>query len=307
MERIKQALELARQERMKNSGKGASSTGANIVTNGGSLSGVRNRSVAETNIEYSETRDISISVAELRQKRILIDQKNAVADSYKILRTQILQRMQEKGWNTLAVTSASDGDGKTLTAINLAISLAREVDHTVLLVDANLRQPSIQHQMGFHAEYGLSDYIQKDISLNKILIHPEGIPRFVILPAGHAMDHSSEMLSSPKMSRLVSELKNRYPSRIVIFDLPALLTASDALAFSPHIDAMLIVVGEGCTKSDDLHRAFEMLQGVEVIGTVLNKAYTRDRDYGDMELKEGRISRFINRLSKKTLPDWLRS
>lgn len=306
MERIKQALELARQERMKNSGQTSSTSGANVVTRGGSMSGERTKSVAETNIEYTQTRDINVSIPELRQKRIMVDQKNTVADAYRILRTQILQRMKEKNWNTLAITSACDGDGKTLTAINLAINLAREVDHTVLLVDANLRQPSIQHQLAFHAEYGLSDYLQNDVSLNKILIHPAGIPRCVILPAGNAMDHSSEMLSSPKMSRLVSELKNRYPSRIVIFDLPSLLTASDALAFSPHVDAMLVVVGEGSTKSEDLRRAFEMLQGVEVIGTVLNKAYTRDRDYGDVELKEGKISQFLNRISKKSLPAWLR-
>ena len=307
MERIKQALELARQERLKNSGQSNFGTGANVVTRGGSMSGTRSKSVAETNIEYTETKDINVSTADLRQKRIMVDQKNAVADAYKILRTQILQRMKEKGWNTLGVTSAADKDGKTLTAINLSISLAREVDHTVLLVDTNLRQPSIQHQLGFHAEYGLSDYLQKDVSLNKILIHPQGIPRFVVLPAGNVLDNSSEMLSSPKMSRLVSELKNRYPSRIVIFDLPALLTASDALAFSPHVDAMLVVVGEGITKNEDLRRAFEMLQGVEVIGTVLNKAYTRDRDYGDVELKEGRISQFLNKLSKKSLPRWLRN
>ena len=306
MERIKQALELARQERLKNAGQTNFGSGANVASRGGSMSGARNKSVAETNIEYTETRDINVSTDDLRQKRIMIDQKNAVSDAYKILRTQILQRLKEKNWNTLGVTSAADSDGKTLTAINLAVSLAREVDHTVLLVDANLRQPSIQHQLGFHTEYGLSDYLQKDVSLNKILIHPEGIPRMIVLPAGNAMDHSSEMLSSPKMSRLVSELKNRYPSRIVIFDLPALLTASDALAFTPHVDAMLVVVGEGCTKTEDLRRAFEMLQGVEVIGTVLNKAYTRDRDYGDVQLKEGRISRFLNKLSKKSLPKWMR-
>lgn len=310
MERIKQALELARQERMKNAGQ-TSGGGAQVATRGGSLSGsrsgsTRSKSVAETNIEYTQTRDIGVSVSDLRQKRIMVDQKNAVTDAYRILRTQILQRMKEKNWNTLGITSASEGDGKTLTALNLAINIAREVDHTVLLVDANLRKPSVQHQLGFHAEYGLSDYLQKDVSIDQILVHPEGIPRFVILPAGHAIDHSSEMLSSPKMNRLVNELKNRYPSRIVIFDLPALLTASDALAFSPYVDAMLVVIAEGGTRSDDLRRAFEMLQGTEVIGTVLNKAYSRERDYGDVELKDGLISQMLSRISKKHLPGWMK-
>jgi exopolysaccharide/PEP-CTERM locus tyrosine autokinase len=306
MERIKQALELARQERQKNAGQ---STGAaRVATPGGSMAGVRGReAIEEKDIAYTETRSVPVSVAELRQKRIMVDQANAVTDAYKILRTQILQRMKEKNWNTLAITSPALGEGKTLTAINLAISLAREVNHTVLLVDANLRTPSIHHQLGFHADYGLSDYLQKDVPLGKMLVHPNGIPRFVILPAGHAIEHSSEMLSSPKMERLVNELKNRYPSRIVIFDLPPLLSASDALAFSPHIDTALVVIEEGKTQRDDLRRAFEMLQGTEVIGTVLNKAYSRERDYGDVDLKDGWFSQLIDRLSRKSLPGWMKN
>ena len=289
MERIKQALELARQERQKfGAGTGVKVSPFKQSSNG----------VADEKIEYTQTRNMTINSNELRMKRILIDQQNNISDAYRILRTQILHRMKEKGWNTLAVTSPKNGEGKTLTAINLAISLAREVDYTVLLVDANLREPSMHHQMGFFAEYGLSDYLQKDIPLNEILVHPEGIPRFVMLPAGNAINNSSEMLSSPKMNRLVEELKHRYPSRIVIFDLPPLLSSSDALAFSPLIDSTLVVIEEGGTQKQDLRQAFEMLQGVEVIGTVLNKAYTSDRDYGDVDLKDGFIHRIVNKLSR---------
>ena len=238
----------------------------------------------------------------LRKKRILIDQQSGVADAYRILRTQILQRMRDNHWNTLAVTSPRHGEGKTLTAINLAISLAREVDYTVLLVDANLRNPSIHDKLEFFPEYGLSDYLVKDVPLSKILIHPDGISRFVVLPAGSAMENSSEMLSSPKMERLVDELKTRYPSRIVIFDLPPILTSSDALAFSPLIDATLVVIGNGKTQKQDLKQSFEMLQGVEVIGTALNNAYTTDKEYGDIHLKDGMISKFLKYLTRKTVP-----
>jgi len=293
MERIKQALELARQERNKHGGSDKSKQR-------GSPLHVSGKGVAEENIEYTETRHINIDVAELRKNRILIDQQNNVADAYRILRTQILQRMKENSWNTLAITSPKSGEGKTLTAINFGISLAREVDYTVLLVDANLRSPSIHNKLGFYPEFGLSDYLQKDVPLSDILVHPEGVPRFVVLPAGHAMANSSEMLSSPKMSRLVDELKHRYPSRIVIFDLPPILTSSDALAFSPLIDATLVVIEDGGTQRQDLKQAFEMLQGVEVIGTVLNKAYSTERDYGDVELKDGLISKLINLLTRKS-------
>jgi len=290
MERIKQALELARQEREKLGSHDPGRVSSKFV--GG-------KGVAEENIQYTITRNIDINQAELRKKRILVGQQNAVADAYRILRTQILQRLRENNWNTLAVTSPRDGEGKSLTAANLAISLAREVDYTVLLVDANLRNPSIHDHLGFYAEYGLSDYLQNDVPLADILIHPKSVPRFVVLPAGRAIQNSSEMLSSPKMARLVEELKNRYPSRIVIFDLPPILTSSDALAFSPLVDAALIVIEDGGTQKQDLKQAFEMLKGVELIGTVLNKAYTTERDYGDVDLKDGMISRFLNFITKR--------
>jgi len=290
MERIKQALELARQEREKLGGHDAIRPSSR--RNGGI-------GVADENIQYTRTRSIDINQSELRKKRILIGQQNAVADSYRILRTQILQRLRENNWNTLAITSPKDGEGKSLTAVNLAISLAREVDYTVLLVDANLRSPSINNHLGFYADYGLSDHLVDDVPLADILIHPESVPRFVVLPAGRAIQNSSEMLSSPKMARLVEELRNRYPSRIVIFDLPPILTSSDALAFSPLVDAALIVIEDGGTQKQDLKQAFDMLNGVEVIGTVLNKAYTPERDYGDVHLKDGMISRLLNFITKK--------
>jgi protein-tyrosine kinase len=296
MERIKQALELARQERQKRGG-----SAADITSPAG-----KKKSVAEQEITYTETRSVGLPVKELREKRIIIDQQNTISDSYRLLRTQILQRLREKNWNTLAITSAGNGAGKSLTAINLAISLAREVDYTVLLVDANLRAPKIHKYFDFHVENGLSDYLCKDMPLEDMLVHPEGIPRFVILPAGHAITNSSEMLSSPKMNKLVEELKFRYPSRIILFNLPPLLESSDALAFMPNADAALLILAEGETKEYELRQAFELMHGNEVIGTVLNKAYTRDRDYGNLKVEPGFFSKLLTQISKKSLPGWMK-
>ena len=295
MERIKQALELARTERLKRGGHVS-----------GEVSAIQaKKSVAEQNIEYTETRSASLSVRELREKRIILEQDNNISDAYRLLRTQILQRLNEKDWNALAITSPNVNAGKTVTAINLAISLAREVDNTVLLVDANLRSPKIHKYFNFYAEYGLSDYLCGDVSLGDILVHPEGVPRLVVLPAGNVISNSSEMLSSPKMNRLVEELKHRYPSRIVLFDLPPLLESSDALAFLPNADAALVVVEDGGTKEQELRQTFELLKSNEVIGTVLNKSYSRDRDYGNLMVKNGILSKLLNKLSKKPLPEWV--
>ena len=263
MERIKQALEKAREERLTASGATAKASAAESVTPAGQ-------------IIYTDTRTEEVPISFLREMRVITAvESGGFTDAYGILRTQILQRLREKRWNTLAVTSPRAHEGKTLTAINLAISLAREVDYTVLLVDADLRHPSVHTYFGIHPERGLGDYLVGDIPLPELLIHPSGIGRFIILPGGQPLEHSSEMLNSPKMARLVEEMKSRYRSRIVLFDLPPLLSTADTLAFSPYVDAALLVIEEGKTSAPEIERASELLaQNTNLIGTVLNKAPT---------------------------------
>lgn len=260
MEHIKTALERAQQERQY-AGLDPSNQSARSSTPG------------TDSITYTQTRSVKVSERLLTENRIISGLQTAeLADAYKILRTQILQRLTENNWNALAITSPGVQEGKTLTAINLAISLAMEVNYTVLLVDANLRHPSIHEYFGIRPERGLSDYLTGGANIQDILIRPEGIGNCILLPGGKPLLNSSELLNSPKMSLLVDELKTRYPSRIVIFDLPPLLTASDALAFSPYVDAALLVVEEFKTKTQDLERAAELLKGTNLIGTALNKS-----------------------------------
>jgi len=292
MERIKQALELARQERIKNGGQ---------VRGSAQKSSSSHQRVEDKDITYTKTRTVPMPVGELREKRIITEQQNSISDAYRILRTQVLQRLNDRSWNTLAITSPGGGAGKSLTAINLAISLAREVDNTVLLIDTNLRSPKLDKYFDFHTEYGLSDYLLDDKPLDEMLIHPEGLSRFVVLPAGRAIANSSEMLSSPKMQRLVDEVKHRYPSRVVIFDLPPILESSDALAFIPNADTTLVVIEEGKTLETELKQTFELLQGNEVIGTVLNKAYSQDKDYAGLDISEGWFSQLLSKIGKKSL------
>jgi protein-tyrosine kinase len=172
----------------------------------------------------------------------------------------------------LGVTSPGHGEGKTLTAVNLAASLAMETTQTVLLVDANLRNPSIHEVFGLEGCMGLADYLLDNQPVEDLLVHP-GIGRFVVLPGGRAISNSSEILTSPKMLALVEEFKHRYPSRIIIFDLPPLLHSADVLAFSPYTDALLLVVEEGKTTAEELQRALSLVKNSRpVLGTVLNKA-----------------------------------
>jgi len=193
------------------------------------------------------------------------------ADVFRILRTKILQQMSRLGATTLAVTSPNYGDGKTTVAINLAMSLALDVKQTVLLVDLDLRNPSIHRFLGLAPEIGLTDYFTGEASVPDCLIRPE-IERLMVLPIVTPLDNSSEILGTPKMAALAHELKTRYADRIVIYDMPPVLAQDDTIAFLPLIDAVLLVVRDGVTVSDDVRQCMSVLSGPTLIGTVLNNS-----------------------------------
>jgi protein-tyrosine kinase len=224
-------------------------------------------------IVYTHTQTTQVSKKLLREHRIIAGfESGAFVDAYKMLRTQVLRQLENHGWNAVAVTSPGEHEGKTVTAINLAISLAMELSYTVLLVDADLRHPSIHQYFGLEQRAGLSDYLTGHVNLKNLLINPGNIERFIFLPGGKPMGNSSEMLSSPRMGQLVEDLKTRYPRRVIIFDLPSVLTASDAIAFTRHADASLVVVEDDKTEADDLARAISLLStNTHILGTVLNK------------------------------------
>lgn len=232
-------------------------------------------------VVYTQTRTVQVATEVLHRNRVISGLDDpAVSGAYKLLRTQVLQRMRANGWNSLAITSATPGEGKTLTAVNLAISLAKDVNHTALLVDLDLHRPSVARYFGYTPDYGLRDYLLNDVPLADILVTP-GIERLAVLPGGTPLRESSELLTAPKMVSLARELKARYEGRLVIYDLPPLLVADDFLAFAPLVDAALVVVEEGKTKKDDLRAALASIRDIPVVGTVLNKSYDSQRNFYD--------------------------
>ena len=239
-------------------------------------------SVASRKIGSLQTKKIPVPQSVLQQNRILTsDADPEVVRAYKILRTRVLQRMNQNGWTTLGITSPSPDDGKTLTAINLGISLARKLDYTVLLIDVDFQRPSLHSCFGLKPEYGLSDHLSGEVKFGELLINP-GIERLVIVPERGATEASSELLSSTRMERLIDEVKNRYPSRLVIFDLPPVLAGDDVLAFSHLVDATLLVVEEGKSTDEEVKRSMETLENTAFMGAVLNKSksLTKEETYG---------------------------
>jgi len=218
-----------------------------------------------------QTKKIQVDMSTYHNNRIIVGQDHQDARlAYKLLRTQVLRRMSDNNWNSLAITSPGAGEGKSLTAINLAISLAREVNHTVLLVDMDLNTPSIARYFDYQPKLGVGDYLKNGAEINEIMLNP-GIERLVILPGRESLPDSSDLMSSPKMVNLIAELKSRYTDRLILFDMPPMLYADDVLAFSPYVDALLIVIEEGKTRQDALLRSVNLLSSQNIIGTVLNK------------------------------------
>ena len=222
-------------------------------------------------IIYTRTRSVEVPLVELKERRVLtVLDDGSMAAAYRTLSAHVLRQMSEKQWNVLGVTSPGRGEGKTLTAVNLAISLAMESQFTVLLIDGDLAHPGVQDLLGLGTGGGLSDYLLRDASIEDLLVYP-GIRRLTVLPAGQRLINPAELLGSEKMRLLAADLKQRYPSRMIIYDLACLHHAADVLSMSSCLDALLMVVEAGRTKVDEVENAARLLQGVPLIGTLLNK------------------------------------
>ncbi|MFC1888594.1 polysaccharide biosynthesis tyrosine autokinase [Thermodesulfobacteriota bacterium] len=195
----------------------------------------------------------------------------ALTDYYKVLRTQIEQRVLCGEGNTLMVTSAMDGEGKSLTALNMAISFAQEIDRTVLLVEADLRNPSLKDLMGLDPGLpGLADYLLDGRPIQDLLLRFKK-SKLVILPAGRSVPNSPELLGSQRMKDLVLNLKGRNSNRLILFDTPPLLGPADAIVFSEFVDAIVMVAEAGKTSEAKIKKARDLLAGRNVIGVILNK------------------------------------
>lgn len=242
-------------------------------------------------IRYTRSRVVKVSHQHFEEKRVAVDPTHhELLDAVRVLRTQVLQRMRENGWQTLAVVSPSSDDGKSLVAVNLATSIAMEMNHTALLVDANMRRPSVHSYFGLSRKPGLAHHLVKNAPVETLLVNP-GINRLLVMPAGAALQNSAELLASDKMQELVDQLKHRYAERIVIFDLPPLLHSADALAFLPFIDATLLVVGDGITARDEIQRAESLLANANLIGVTLN--FSRERA-ANLRRRPGFFRRLFN-------------
>lgn len=269
MEKIKEAIEKAKASQ----GEGPSKIPRNS----------RGRiDVATTDVDqitYRQTKVVKLDPLHLEENRIISYTKNDPRSmSFDMLRTQVLRKMQENKWRTLAITSPTPDCGKTVVSINLALSIAQQTEQTVLLADFDLRKPKVSKYLGLPSGISLVDYLEGDADLTDVFVNP-GVPRLTLLPNDSPVMNASETLTTTKMKALVSDIRDRYESRMIIFDLPPVLTTDDAMAFLPQVDCALMVVANGASTTSDVKEASRLMQQTNLLGVMLNKSEEETRGY----------------------------
>lgn len=231
-------------------------------------------------LDFSKLPQIELHGQTLQENRVLAnDSRGHIAESaYRMLRTRVVRTMRTSNWSTLGIVAPGPGDGKTLTSVNLAISIAAEVGQQAVLVDLDLRRPTVNKYLGIRpGDFAdLSDYLEGRVDdVGKLLISP-GIPRLACVMNSRPLERSSDLLSSARGHLLIEELKRRCPGALIVFDLPPLLATDDALVVAPMVDALLFVVAEKGTKRDQVTSARQLVQEFNVLGTLLNKSVEQD-------------------------------
>lgn len=193
-----------------------------------------------------------------------------VCEEYRKLKAALVKMTRGEGFeNVIMITSAVPGEGKSVTALNLAISMAQEFDHTVLLIDADLRRPMVHSYLNIEKSRGLADCLTGQCGFGEVLI-PTGIGRLSVVTAGCPVSNPVELFSSNRMKTLLDEIKHRYPDRYIIFDTPPLLPFAETRSLAHLVDGVVLVVKEMRATQTNVRDAVEALKGCRLLGTVYN-------------------------------------
>jgi len=219
-------------------------------------------------------RDVTLNAQHLEANRIIAhDLADRRSRSFDMLRTQILQSMDQKGWQFLGITSPTEGCGKSVGAINLALSIARQPDRSVLLIDLDLQKPQIAKYLGITSEPGIIGVLAGRAGLHESLVQARiKNEQVVVLPCEVATQNSSAWIASRAMTSFLNEVKRDFYNWTVIFDLPPILSSDDVLTMLPRLDCVAFVVGAGTTTTEQIKECNRHFESTEVVRVVLNKS-----------------------------------
>lgn len=232
---------------------------------------------------------VELDLANLEQRHFvsLSAKRRVINEEFSVIKRKLINNAfgplskSLKHPNLILISSSRPGEGKTFTAVNLALSIALEQDKTVLLVDADVLRPQVAKTLGFESETGLTDYLSSDnIDVQDIIVSTN-VDRLKIITAGKAHHLSTELLASEKMSELVHEFATRYKDRIVIFDAPPLLGVNETAVVAMMCGQAIIVIEENKSKLSEIEQSIALIPEEIAVGFVINKAHrTQMGDYG---------------------------
>jgi protein-tyrosine kinase len=231
----------------------------------------------EPQFSYTRTRVVDVSMEELVRRRIVtVQEKNPLADQFRRLRTRLLRQTRPRKWNTIQVSGFDTGEGKSLVAANLAVSLSQDTRQTTVLVDLDFRRPAVARLLGLSPDTpGLKSYFFDGVPLEDLFVNP-GIAKLTVLTAGGSISRSTELVGSPKMESLIKELKECYDDRYVILDTPGIAVCSDPTVISEYVDAILLVARVDRTSQDSIKSAMAHIHREKLLGVVLNGVSPKD-------------------------------
>jgi len=227
----------------------------------------------------STARKVDLDLARMRDLGMVTAAggRTSLVEDFRIIKRPLIKRaFAERApgdipGNLIMVTSSLPGEGKTYCAINLAMSIAMELDHTVLLVDADVARPSVLRTLGLPAQRGLMDIlVDESLDLSDVMLRTN-VPTLAILPAGTITPRATELLASAAMTNLVLEIAHRYPDRIVIFDSPPLLLTSEARVLASHMGQIAVVVESETTTQHAVKESLSQLEGCANVNLIYNK------------------------------------
>jgi exopolysaccharide/PEP-CTERM locus tyrosine autokinase len=211
--------------------------------------------------------------------------RSKTADQFRVVKRPLIANAMGKGASTInhanliMVTSALPGEGKTFTAVNLAMSIAAEMDHTVMLVDADVARPWVLRALGIPEGPGLLDLLDGSAQMHEVLLRTN-VDKLTILPSGKPHQSATEMLASEAMSLLLDDMAKRYPDRIIVFDSPPLLLTTEARVLATHMGQIVVVVQAGRTKQSDVQAALHTIESCPVRMMLLNQVRTDEASDG---------------------------
>jgi protein-tyrosine kinase len=205
---------------------------------------------------------------------------NPQATSFDMLRTKVLQEMDEQNWQVLVMTSPSVGCGKTMSSINLALSIARQPDRNVFLVDLDFRKPKVAYTLGVTPEHDIANVIKGECDIEDAMFSLDiAGPHLTVLANRQSIKHPSEAIVSRQVKNLFDHLRAEPGKPIIVVDMPPVLITDDVLAFLPQADCCVLAVAEGVSTIGDVDSSEKLLTGTNYLGCILTKSSERHLAY----------------------------